>query len=257
MVNYVKSEWYRVTHSRELYLITAILSALVLAFNVILTLFDRFTPNFPYATVNFSVNMLIGSLPVILVVGAVMAWFLYANDRTYGIAKNAVAYGISRENLFLGKIVVCVGACIISLLVVAAVYIGSACALLHGPAAAPVREFLCAIGASMLSAVAAVILGICLLQFCERQAAAVFWWVIIIATAPTAFSLLGLKLEVLGRMASWMPWNFLRREVTANMRGSSGLWDTPEGLMKCIVAGVAGIAIFTAAGIMLNRKKEM
>ena len=122
------------------------------------------------------------------------------------------------------------GACIISLLVVAAVYIGSACALLHGPAELPVRELMSGIGASMLSAVAAMILGVFLLQICERQTTAVFWWAVIIAAVPTACLFLGLKLEALRMIASWMPWNFLKNEVSVSMRGSSGLWDTPEGL---------------------------
>lgn len=36
MLNYLRSEWYRILHGREIYLFTGVLCAIVLAANVIL-----------------------------------------------------------------------------------------------------------------------------------------------------------------------------------------------------------------------------
>ena len=64
-------------------------------------------------------------------------------------------------------------------------------------------------------------------------------------------------MEILRKIAGWMPWNIFRFEVSANMSGYHCLWDTPSGLAKCIIAGAAGILIFGAAGILVSRKKEI
>ena len=36
MLNYLRSEWYRILHGREIYLFTGVLCAIVLAANVLL-----------------------------------------------------------------------------------------------------------------------------------------------------------------------------------------------------------------------------
>ncbi len=62
MLNYMKSELYRIVRGRELYLFTGMLCAIVLAANVMLWAMAS-APDFPYATVRFSLSNLISMLP--------------------------------------------------------------------------------------------------------------------------------------------------------------------------------------------------
>lgn len=257
MLNYMKSEWYRITHSREIYVITAILCGATLLLNAVLALVAGADKSFPYATVNFSFNMLIGSMPMIFVVGGVIVWRLFADEKAIGTLKNAIAYGISRHHIFMAKCVVSIVVSLLCLVMVAAVYAGSAYLLLEGPAEEPLKQLFSGIGASLLCAFSAVILAVGLLQYCSKQSSAFGWWVIIIIGLPAALSFAGLKYEIVARISAWLPWNFLRLETVANMSGSRGMWTTPEGLMKCLIAGIAGIAIFTFAGITMCRKQEV
>ena len=55
MLNYTKSELYRIVHGRELYLFTGVLCAIVLLSSVLLWAMAS-TPDFPYATVRFSLS---------------------------------------------------------------------------------------------------------------------------------------------------------------------------------------------------------
>ena len=137
MLNYLRSEWYRILHGREIYLFTGVLCAIVLAANVILWAMAH-TPDFPYATVRFSLSNLISMMGLLFLMAGLLVWVLFGDDRANGTLKNALAYGLSRRGLFVGKCLVSVVLGLISMAVVLAVYIGSATLLLEGPAAEPV-----------------------------------------------------------------------------------------------------------------------
>ena len=86
MLNYVKSEWYRIVHGRELYLFTGALCAIVLAGNVLLWVMST-TPDFPYATVRFSMSNLISMLTLLFFMAGLLVWVLFADDRKDGTFK--------------------------------------------------------------------------------------------------------------------------------------------------------------------------
>lgn len=108
MLNYMKSELYRIVHGRELYLFTGVPCAIVLASSVLLWAMAS-TPDFPYATVRFSLSNLISMLPSLFLLAGLLVWVLFADDRKDGTFKNAVADGCSRRDLFVGKCLVSTG----------------------------------------------------------------------------------------------------------------------------------------------------
>ena len=110
------------------------LCAIVLAANVILWAMAH-TPNFPYATVRFSLSNLVSMMGLLFLMAGLLVWVLFGDDRANGTLKNALAYGLSRRGLFVGKCLVSVVLGLISMAVVLAVYVGSATLLLDGSAA--------------------------------------------------------------------------------------------------------------------------
>lgn len=256
MLNYMKSEWYRVTHSKGMYVMTAVLSALVLLMNVINAICNHMLTDFPYGTVRFSLNVLTSSPFILLVMGAVVAACLFTEDRRNGVLKNAVSYGIPRTDILTGKCLVSLLTAVIVMVVVVIVYVGSAYLLLLNPELLPLREFLSGIGATLLCAVASMILMIVLNSLCQKETIAVIWWVVILCLIPVVFFFIGLKVEIFGRIAEWMPYNFLRIEVFVSMNGYRCIWDTTEGLVRCIAAGAIGIVVFLVFGIWRFRKQE-
>ena len=85
MLNYTKSELYRIVHGRELYLFTGVLCAIVLLSSVLLWAMAS-TPDFPYATVRFSLSNLISMLPSLFLLAGLLVWVLFADDRKDGTA---------------------------------------------------------------------------------------------------------------------------------------------------------------------------
>lgn len=256
MLNYMKSEWYRLTHTKDLWMDTAIASGLILAMNVVLSV-SRRLPDFRYGTARFSLSFLIGGLMVLCYAGLVWALFLFGGQRKNGIMKNAVAYGISRTQLFIGNCLVCGAAALVSLAVITAVWVGSAAVLLDGPVRPYGGIMLLGIAAQLPFAVACVIFYLGLQQYFEKEGTALVIWIAVICVIPKVLQLAGLKIPALARIAGWMPAAYLSTEVYMNMSGYDCLWLNGAGLAKCLTAGFVGIAVFSAVGIWLNRRADV
>ena len=106
MLNYIKSECYRVMHSRSTYVMTGIMAVLPVLFHIILYVTgvaSSTTQDFPYDITSFSFSFLAGSPMLFTYAGLIVAAVLYEEEHKNGNMKNAVAFGISREKLFLGE----------------------------------------------------------------------------------------------------------------------------------------------------------
>ncbi len=258
MLNYMKSEWYRIVRSATMHAFAGILAGLTLLYNIILFLCDKYDASFPYGTVSFSLSMLASGMTIFFFVGMIIVSLLFVGDKKNGILKNAVSFGISREKIFLGKCIISTVVSICSLLVILVVYLGSAVLLLE-PGVEPMAVFvlLKGIGYMLLMAIAFEVLGIALCSFFEKEMPAYLVWYLIMAGVPWICRIIGLKLEFFRTIAAWMPYNYLDSEVLVNMSGWSCLWDTSQGAAKCLISGGIGLVAFLIIGLRLSKKQEV
>lgn len=257
MMNYLKSEWYRITRSTTIYLFTLVVAGITLAANIVLFVFANSVPEFPYGTVHFSASNLVAAMPLLFVLAGVLVVLLYADDHKNGTLKNAIVEGIVRWQLFTAKSLVSVLIGVLSMVVILLVYVGSAVLLLEGPAYEPVGVLLSGVAAALPSIIAVVVFGIACLHLFNSSYSALFFWMVIVFVAPRILHALGLVLEPLRLVASWLPTNFLQDEVMANMSGFDCLWETPLGLTKCLVAGVGFTVLFFVIGLWRTKKMEL
>ena len=233
MLNYLKGEAYRIAHGRAAYLFAGTLCAIVLAANVLLWAMSS-TPGFPYATVRFSMSNLVSMLPLLFYMAGLLVWVLFADDRKDGTLKNAIAHGCSRRDLFLGK---CLVATVLGLAILAVVL---------------------AVASALPFTAACVVLGVAVCSALPKTVTAFLVWVAVVSVIPAVLNVIGLGVEPVARLASWLPANFFANEVAINQSGlAQFLWDTPEGLAKCLIAGIAGIAVFGAVGLWRAGKAEL
>lgn len=61
MLNYIKSEFYQITHSKTLYIVGCCFAAAPLLMNIILYCFALYDPGFPYATTSYSYSNVVAS----------------------------------------------------------------------------------------------------------------------------------------------------------------------------------------------------
>lgn len=257
MLNYMKSEWYRVTRGKSFYAAIGILGGLVVLMNIVLALGGRYIPDFRYGTFRFSLNCFTGAIYSMVVMGGVVPGCLFVDDRKNGVLKNAVSYGISRDKILVGKFMVSFLFTFLILCAVVGIYLGSARLLLPNPEWEPVWEMLKGIGAALPSAAASLVLILSLGVLYQKEMTMAIWWAVVIYLVPTALSLIGIKVEILRRISSWMPCVFFQSEAIVRYDSYDCLWDTPEGLFKCIFAGLIGIVVFSVFGIWRFRKQEL
>lgn len=257
MLNYMKSEWYKTIHGKGFYIAGGVMCGLVLLMNLILWGSNHFITNFPYGTFRFFLNTFTAQPIWMIALGSVIAGVLFIDDRKSGIIKNAVAYGIPREQILIGKWLVSLASSLILMCVVFAVYVGSAYVLLEKPEFEPFRQMVMAMISTLPFSIAAMILMNCLGVMIEKETITMLWWMAVIYFIPMAVDILGLYFKGLQRISRWLPYTFLRREVLVTMGEYQCLWDTPEGFLKCMVTGVIGIAVFGVWGIIKFRRQQM
>ena len=257
MINYIRSEFYRILHTKDIYLFNLVLMAGVLALNGGIYIAAATLPNIRYAKVQFVLSFLTGSMEFLFAAGAILAGLLFSGERRNGVMKNAVAYGISRTSLFFGKCIVSFVMALASMILLTAVYIISAVLLLEGPAQPYVEQMLEGIAANLPFAAAALILAVGFIQLFEKELIAGLAWMGVIYLIPSVSYTVGFQFWVVAKIAAWMPRNYLMTEVTAGMSGYECLWSEPAGAAKCVIAGVIGIAVFLILGAVINRRKEI
>lgn len=259
MMNYVKSEFYRVSHSRGIYYLTGILAALSFLLNLVLWWFGRIEgSDFPYDTTSFSFSNLVANPMVFCVMAAITGIVLYEGNRKNGNLKNTIAFGIPRIKVFAGQCIVATVVAIISLIVVLAIYIASAIVFLENTGPVSLTDLLTEIPAVFLIAVASLISAIVCIEASGKDSAGIIMWFVIWFIIPKVFFYLGLRIDVFHNIAMWMPDNFFGTNgMSVNMSHSITAWGTTGGMTKCLVSGFVGIVIFSLSGIFLLRKKEI
>ena len=260
MLNYIKSELYRAAHSKELRGAFIGLLAIILFLNLTLFLMKD-VEHFRYGSSSFSYSMLVSVPMMYCYVAADVAAMLYESDRRNGTMGNSIAYGISRMQLLVGKCVVCFVASLVMLAVALPLYIGCAELLLHATGPTTIQDMLLEVPAMSLIATGSLILAVVLLDFFENSFFSVLAWLTVMLFLPKILLFAGIVLpfggDVLMDVDMWMPANFIPAGTNVNMSECATIWDTGAGMARCLISGTAGILVFSAAGVLLLRKRDI
>lgn len=255
MLNYMKSEFYRIFHSATLYVTISVFTGLCFLFNVVLYLFSRFDPNFAYATTSFSFSNIVGNPMLFCFAALIIVYVLYERSKKNGSLKNAVAFGISRTKVFLGQLIVSSAISILVLMITEAVCIASALLLLPKEGPVTVRDMLFEIVAVFPVAVSALTFGVALVGLFDRSSIGILIWLSVFYFIPKILFLAGMAIEPARQVAMWLPYNlFMLMQV--NMTQCVTVWDTAPGLARCLITGFVGTAVFGVWGVWAIRKKE-
>ncbi len=249
MLNYIRSEWYRATHTRPCYVMTAVLVLGILAFNLVLHFWGSGADY--YGHTSFSYVFSISEPWLYIICGAVVAALLYEGRSKNGNLKNSLASGLSRSQLFVGQCLTALLIATIMMVIVVAVWAASAELLLAHTDFWTLDDFLCSVAAAYPLAVASLVSIIPFFLLFRRDLTAVVGWLMIWNIAPTLFAALGLKFAWASRLASWMPKNFLSFDSVVRW------WEEPMILEKALVSALIGILVFGLLGVVSWRKRDL
>lgn len=259
MMNYIKSEFYRVFHSAGIYGISAGLAGLALLFNAVVALFGKMEgESFRYNTTSYSYSNLVACPMLFCVMGAVIALFLYEGNRKNGNLKNTIAFGIPRIRIFAGECIVATVSAVFCMVIVLSVYIASAMMLLRHTGPVELADLLTEIPAVFLLAVAALISALAFIEAFGKEVTGIVLWFVIWYIIPRVLFYLGLRFDVIYDIAMWMPGNFFSANaMIVNTSECMTIWQTAAGMARCVISGMIGIAVFYLSGAALLRKREI
>ncbi len=107
MINYMKSECYRLLRKKAPYVTALICYLLIIAAAAVLILFGKSDPNFPYATSKFFYSNAISGGLLIVILGFLFNSALTGKDMS--LIKQSVSFGISRSIIFWSKLILTLG----------------------------------------------------------------------------------------------------------------------------------------------------
>lgn len=118
MINYMKSETYRLLRKKGVYITSFICYLLIAAAAVILYSTGKIDSDFPYATSKFFYSNVIASGTLIIIIGTIYNSALTGKDNS--LIKQSISFGISRKIIFWSKLVLTLGSflliCVIGML---------------------------------------------------------------------------------------------------------------------------------------------
>lgn len=274
MLNYIKSECYRISHRPALYITTGTLCLLSIAVIAFLAFFNWKAYNFDLAYTGFAYSWPISSPSLYLFMAAIIPASIYSCVHKYGDVKNTIAGGLSRVQVFAGKCITSLIAATIILIIVLTVWITSAELLLKPGGPFTARDLLLEVPAVYFIAAANIITIQLFFEVFKRELLAAFAWAAIWLILPTVLFSLGLHFEILTDIANWMPYQFLKKaveihtitggkllnsawQITVAEQIDSVLWYTSEGLFKCLLSGAIGVVIFSLSGWLVLRRRDL
>ncbi|MFQ9510721.1 MAG: ABC transporter permease [Lachnospiraceae bacterium] len=259
MIDYVKSEFYRITHSASFYWMLVIFATLAVAINLLLVVGNIAFSDGGVTTNNIysSFGFLIDSPMLFCYAAVVVVYMLYEGNKNNGNLKNSIAFGISRTSIFLGKCIVGVTATTVCMMVCLAAYIGSALVLLTPGGSVTLQDVLMEIPAVFFITLSAAVLGIVVIEVFEKGLVGLLVWLFVFVAVPPLVLYAGAAVNsnVLVNIATWLPANFLQNTVTPT--DCITVWDTAEGMLRCLISGIGGILVFLVIGITALRKKPL
>lgn len=256
MLNYLKSEFYRVFIDKTIYVLAGCCLLIVLLLNGVLWYMANFTEGFPYATTKFAFSMLEGDMHVPLFLAALMGGVIVADELKLRTINNSVAFGCSRAQIYLSKIIVGIAASALCLIVTEAGLIASGYLLLENSDAAYTMSLLRGTAACIPAWIAGMTAAISLYYVSGSRSASIWSWLLIMVAVPSVVTLLGYKFAFCAKLASWL----LYPMVSATSMGDEWIvysWSTTAGFLKCQEAGIIGTSLFLALGIAAIRRREL
>lgn len=256
MFNYIKSELYRVKHSKNIFVMGGICTAILLALNIVLGIYGRKYSDFGYSTTAFSFSMVASVVVVVFIFTLCLGSMVFADEYKNKTIMNSVAYGYSKISIYIGKIIVSTLVAAVLLTAALAVYTGSAYLLLENSGMEPLSYLLISYVANIPVLLAGLWGAITLLFLVNSVGGAIWSWLGLFLGVPIVCEILGMKIEFFAEISKWLVYGILQ-EVIVTEDGYLPVYMTEEGLFRCLLAGFIGIAVFLLLGTLGVRKKEL
>lgn len=257
MINYVKSELYRVARGKGIYLLIGSCMALMVAMNLVLWYFSTFDPDFPYANARFSFLTLTTNMLVPMFLTAVLSSIVFADEFKNRTFYNSVAFGLHPVKILLGKWIVTLFVGMIALLVVEGALVGSAYLLFDDCNAERLMDLWKANQGCIPIFIASVSGYLVFALLLKNEMQAVWAWIAAFYGVGFTVSILAMKIKFFQWLQGWLAYYLVAAfEYDEENNQFLMMWHTSSGMTRMMIAGVLGTLVFWVIGIIGIRSKK-
>lgn len=255
MLNYLKSEFYRIVRLKSVYITFAFCAAISLLFNGALFYFSN-EVGFRYSTTKFSFSTIYVNMPFLIYIVYMICSVVIDDEFKSRTLKNSVAAGIKRNTIYFGRFIIELVIGMIFYILLNALHIMLGLALLENSGAQYLHILIRSLVACIPIYIACAAICHCLYYILNNAINVIFAFVVIVTLIPKAIGLAGMKIGFLGKINEWL----LSSMLEAKWDEAYNLtltWDTTNGFIRCYIAGMIGIIVFSVIGSILFNKKEL
>lgn len=257
MLNYLKSEIYRILHSKSSYLFIAICSLLLVSSNVLLAIIKHSEDTFQYANTAFSIANVSSSFTFVFLLCMMVAGNVFNNEHNNHTFKNCVSYGITRGTIYFGKLIIQFLYSIIAFAIIIGLHVASAYLLLEHSNLGEMNLLFETSVAVLPLLFFALATANCFYFIIEGTGGAVAATCGIIIAIPTVFNFLGMKFEIIKKISNVLPWNLLNTvDYDFTNKTVKLFWDT-NGSLYYWIAGMLQMLLFVILGFVLFNRQEI
>lgn len=257
MLNYIKSECYRIFHSKEIYLLTGIFTVLIMAFNVIHYVCAGNLPGFQYANTAFTYGMIDTSMNTFIYIIIVICSML--DGSSLHNMKNAAAFGTDRKVIYFGRMVTQSIICIAMYLYLMGLHLFLGKLLLEDSGREATQMFIRSALVCIPMFLGVVAAYHCCILLNKNAITAAAIMIILLTVLPMGTTLLGYRLSGVKKVSDMLMYNLMRVNYVETAEGylREFTWSTTAGIVKCMIAGISAILIFSLVGMKYFQKKEI
>ena len=253
----MKSECYRIFHSKEVYLLTVIFTVLITVFNLIHYFCAQSLPGFQYANTAFTYGAIDTAMTTFIYIIIVICSML--DGSSIRNMKNSAAFGTDRKVIYFGRMMTQSIICIVMYLYLMGLHLLLGKLLLEDSGKEATQIFIRSAIVCIPMFLGVVAAYHCCIFLNKNAISAAAIMIIILTVVPMGMKVLGYKLSGVKKVSDMLMYNLMQVEYVETAEGylRKFSWDTTAGIVKCIIAGICAILIFSLIGTKYFQKKEI
>ena len=186
-----------------------------------------------------------------------MGCLIFADEYKNKTIMNSISFGYSRLTVYFGKLAVAIIVSATLLVLVLSIFIGSGILLLENSGTEVLCNLLKGFGACIPILITGEVAAITFAFLIGTVMGSTWTWMGVFVCVPMACELLGMKFEIFARISKWLAYVIAGEGTLTEDMGLVLVWMSRDGFIRCILSGLAGIAVFLAIGVVGIRRKEL
>jgi len=215
-------------------------------------------PTFPYANTYFALSCFYSNVMAVFFLCISVSAIVFGNEHSNHTMKNSISYGISRGNIYFGKLIVEIVYAVIAFVIITGSDIAAAYLLLEDSGIENLYLLLKVCVVVMPLLLCALAVTNCFLFISENMGTAVGAVIGLLLAFPIVSNFLGMKFKVFSEISGIMPYNMIGRISFDYEKLELTLpWDGIAGYYQYWLIGLIEFSVVALIGFLVFRKKEV